>query len=175
MNTLNVSHHGLDFLLEKWNSQELISWCVTHRGTSNIFKACFISECLKIKRRSPNQFNCWQKPKSLWSIPDLWPCRRHTNAISPQPPPTPRCCKMSGIHPELNFTFALWKGWQCGSSILAQKDVPHSYRLWTWLVLVHPRAMAPEKSNPECLSLDGAAIFHLTSPSLGCYVGERSE
>lgn len=44
---------------------------------------------------------------------------------------------MSGIHPELHFTFALCKGWLLGSLILAQKEVPCCYRLgkwWSWCI-----------------------------------------
>ena len=44
---------------------------------------------------------------------------------------------MSGIHPELHFTFALCKGWLLGSLILAQKKVPCCYRLgkwWSWCI-----------------------------------------
>lgn len=76
------------------------------------------------------------------------------------------CSKMSGIYTELNFTFALWKGWAQGSLILVQEEVPSCYRLWKWLVLVHPRewfsrAMAPEKSNPEWLSLGQMQQFFI--------------
>ena len=51
--------------------------------------------------------------------------------------PLPLCFKMSGIHPELHFTFALCKGWLLGSLILAQKEVPCCYRLgkwWSWCI-----------------------------------------
>lgn len=44
---------------------------------------------------------------------------------------------MSGIHPELHFTFALCKGWLLGSLILAPKEVPRCYRLgkwWSWCI-----------------------------------------
>lgn len=135
-----------------------------------IFRACFIQIVWKQNRGAHISSTVGRDPVHFWPSLIYNPAEDAQMLFSSLAPSL--LFKMSGIYPELNFTFALWQGCLLGSLILDQKEAPRSYWLWKGLVLAYPRewfsrAYGARKIKPRVKeSGTKAAVFHSLSPSV---------